>query len=283
MWSLIMSSSGGTSISFYIIAYHIIIWHSIRVSLLCMIFEVVIKHVEITNYERQEGLQNIVGCQCFLYVSSSYVVMYFEFLFLLYYILVFVLFLILLLYCLCLNICLIYLSLSLYIYIYINLLHFSLFVFLESTLRMSSSGGTILRTWSARRGRCAYTVVGYMKHWYRCWLWFESSDPAPLISKLTQIYPAAANTNECLFIRPLALTCAMSVKIDIRGEGVRPTLKTSRTSIYLSDTGIILFTTVTFNVRFHHIILYHIMLYYTILHYTISYHIILSSTKDDGR
>ena len=30
----------------------------------------------------------------------------------------------------------------------------------------------------------------------------------------------------------------MSVNIDIRGEGVRPTLKTSRMSLYLSDTGI---------------------------------------------
>ena len=30
----------------------------------------------------------------------------------------------------------------------------------------------------------------------------------------------------------------MSVNIDIRGEGVRPTLKTSRMSVYLSDTGI---------------------------------------------
>ena len=29
----------------------------------------------------------------------------------------------------------------------------------------------------------------------------------------------------------------MSVNIDIRGEGVRPTLTTSRTSVYLSDTG----------------------------------------------
>ena len=30
----------------------------------------------------------------------------------------------------------------------------------------------------------------------------------------------------------------MSVNIDIRGEGVRPTLTTSRMSVYLSDTGI---------------------------------------------
>ena len=30
----------------------------------------------------------------------------------------------------------------------------------------------------------------------------------------------------------------MSVNIDMRGEGVRPTLKTSRMSVYLSDTGI---------------------------------------------
>ena len=72
----------------------------------------------------------------------------------------------------------------------------------------------------------------------RCRLRFESSGPAPRISKLTQRYPAAAHRNECLFIRPIALTFAMSVNIDIRGEGVRPTLATSRMSVYLSDTGI---------------------------------------------
>ena len=60
---------------------------------------------------------------------------------------------------------------------------------------------------------------------------------APRISKLTQRYPAAANKHESIFIRPIALACAMSVNIDIRGEGVRPTLKTSRMSVYLSDTG----------------------------------------------
>ena len=32
----------------------------------------------------------------------------------------------------------------------------------------------------------------------------------------------------------------MSVNIDIRGEGVRPTPTTSRMSVYLSDTGSIL-------------------------------------------
>ena len=76
------------------------------------------------------------------------------------------------------------------------------------------------------------------KHSSRCRLCFDSSGSAPLISKLTQIYSTAANKNECLFIRPIALTFAMSVNIDIRGEGVRPTLTTSRMSVYLSDTGI---------------------------------------------
>ena len=74
-------------------------------------------------------------------------------------------------------------------------------------------------------------------HSSRCRLCFESSDPAPLISKLTQRCPAAANQNECLFIRPIALTFDMSVNIDIKGEGLRPTLTTSRMSVYLSDTG----------------------------------------------
>ena len=36
----------------------------------------------------------------------------------------------------------------------------------------------------------------------------------------------------------LRVTFAMSVNISIRGEGVRPTLATSRMSVYLSDTGI---------------------------------------------
>ena len=35
----------------------------------------------------------------------------------------------------------------------------------------------------------------------------------------------------------IRLTFAMTVNIDIRGEGVRPTLTTSRMSAYLSDTG----------------------------------------------
>ena len=76
------------------------------------------------------------------------------------------------------------------------------------------------------------------KHSSRCGLCLESSDPAPRISKLTQRYPAAADKNECLFIRPIALTFAISVNIDSRGEGVRPTLTSSRMSACLSDTGI---------------------------------------------
>ena len=36
----------------------------------------------------------------------------------------------------------------------------------------------------------------------------------------------------------LRVTCAMSVNIDIREEGVRPTFTTSRMSVYLSDTGL---------------------------------------------
>ena len=46
-----------------------------------------------------------------------------------------------------------------------------------------------------------------------------SPDPTPLISMLTPRYPTAANTNECVFHRPIALTLAMSVNIDIRGGG----------------------------------------------------------------
>ena len=36
------------------------------------------------------------------------------------------------------------------------------------------------------------------------------------ISKLTPRYPTAANTNKCLFHRPIALTSLMSVNVDIR-------------------------------------------------------------------
>ena len=57
------------------------------------------------------------------------------------------------------------------------------------------------------------------EHSSRCCLCFESSDPAPLISRLTQRYPAAANKHDICFIRQIALTFAMSVNIDIRGRG----------------------------------------------------------------
>ena len=64
--------------------------------------------------------------------------------------------------------------------------------------------------------------------WFRClwkkhssrWCWCSQwPDPALLMSKLTQIYPTAANNNECLFQRPVALNLGISANIDIRGWG----------------------------------------------------------------
>ena len=54
---------------------------------------------------------------------------------------------------------------------------------------------------------------------------------------LTQRHTTAANKNKCLFHRPVAVTLPMSVNIDIRGEGVRPTVTTRRMSVYFTDTG----------------------------------------------
>ena len=56
---------------------------------------------------------------------------------------------------------------------------------------------------------------------------------------------------------------AMSVNIDIRREGMRPTLTTSRMSAYLSDTGITIPRLVKAGVA----ILYYNTLYYTITYY----------------
>ena len=71
------------------------------------------------------------------------------------------------------------------------------------------------------------------KHSSRCRLCFQSPDPAALISMLTQRYPTAANNNEWIFHRPIALTLHVSVNINIlRDGGSRPTLTTSRMSDY---------------------------------------------------
>ena len=48
--------------------------------------------------------------------------------------------------------------------------------------------------------------------------------------------PTAADKNEGLFHRPIALTSRMSVNIDIRADGGSPTLTTSRTRAYFTDT-----------------------------------------------
>ena len=61
-----------------------------------------------------------------------------------------------------------------------------------------------------------------------------------VISKLTPRYPTAANTNECLFHRPVGLILPMSVNIDIRKKGGSPIVTASRMSVYFTDTGIII-------------------------------------------
>ena len=55
---------------------------------------------------------------------------------------------------------------------------------------------------------------------------------------LTQRHTTAANKHKCLLHRPIALTSPMSVNIDIRGAGVRPTVTTSRMTVCFTDTGI---------------------------------------------
>ena len=70
------------------------------------------------------------------------------------------------------------------------------------------------------------------------WCLFQCPDPAPLISKLAERCPTAANQNECLFHRPIALTLHVSVNIGIGGNGWSPTLTTSRMSVYFTDAGI---------------------------------------------
>ena len=81
---------------------------------------------------------------------------------------------------------------------------------------------------------------------------FSMSRPAPLNSKLTPRYPTAANTNECLFHRPVALTLPMSVNIGNRGEGVSPTLTASRMSVYFTVTGMTTIIRKTDSIHHHH-------------------------------
>ena len=67
------------------------------------------------------------------------------------------------------------------------------------------------------------------------WHWcFQCPDPAPLISKLEERCPTAANKNECLFHRPIALTLRISVKLTLggMGDGGSPTQTTSRVNVY---------------------------------------------------
>ena len=63
----------------------------------------------------------------------------------------------------------------------------------------------------------------FCKRWY-----FQCQDPAPPISNVTQRYDTAADKDECLSHRPVALTLRMSMNIDIRGEVRSPTWTTSR-------------------------------------------------------
>ena len=76
----------------------------------------------------------------------------------------------------------------------------------------------------------------------------------------------------------LRVTRAMSVNIDIREEGVRPTFKTRRMSVYLSDTGIIIIissSTTTTSINTTSIIT--IIMIYVIIVYLISILIIIIS------
>ena len=101
------------------------------------------------------------------------------------------------------------------------------------------------------------------KHSSRCRLYFQLQDPAPLVSMLTQRYTRAANQTTVFISQTDCTHLPMSVNIDIRGEGVRPTLKTSRMRVYLTDTGIIIIIIITIiiNITIIVIIIYHIYIY----------------------
>ena len=58
--------------------------------------------------------------------------------------------------------------------------------------------------------------------------------PFPRISKLPNIFWTAANKNECLFHRPIALDVRMLVNIDIRGNGGIRMCSTRRMSVYFA-------------------------------------------------
>ena len=74
---------------------------------------------------------------------------------------------------------------STYIYIYIYIyIHTHMYVSLSLYIYIERE-----------RYRCRIN-----KHSSRCRLCFQSSDPAPRISKLTQRYPAAAHKNECVCV-----------------------------------------------------------------------------------
>ena len=75
------------------------------------------------------------------------------------------------------------------------------------------------------------TLVGQVSS---CWGRKGSTavDPAPRISVLPPRYRTTANTNQCLFHRPIALHARMPVKIDMRGDGGSRACSTSRMSAY---------------------------------------------------
>ena len=74
----------------------------------------------------------------------------------------------------------------------------------------------------------------------------------------------------------LRVTCAMSVNIDIRREGVRPTFTTSRMSVYLSDTGIVIIIIIVIITMIIIIILYYYYYNVIMLSYVISCYVVSS-------
>ena len=97
------------------------------------------------------------------------------------------------------------------------------------------------------------------------WCWcFQCPDPAPLIWKLAERCPTAANNNEFLFHRPIAITLRMSVNMDILFLGRNLTLFNP---VVTSYAFILVFDTLSDSFRIWLLCLLNICIVCTIVHY----------------
>ena len=131
----------------------------------------------------------------------------------------------------------VYIYIYIYMCIYIYIYYMCIYTYYEIDLGRKVAAAV---RGPGPRPRCSPTIIWYdvilyhmilccvmlyrcriNKHSSRCRLCFESFDPAPLISKFTQRYPAAANTNECLLSDRLHshLPCPWTLTLGGKGWG----------------------------------------------------------------